>query len=130
MPLYSVTTEAGALSGDAKFKLAGNLTTFHSEYSGVPKNWVHVVFHDYAPGSGFTAGEASATAALTVLIRTGRSSDYKRALLKRLWELFQERNGRARRPDRHRHSGSAAQPSHGDGEDHARCRRPVIARSA
>ena len=98
MPLYSVTTEAGALSGEAKFKLAGNLTTLHSEYSGVPKNWVHVVFHDYAPGSGFTAGEASATAALTVLIRTGRSSDYKRALSKRLWELFQKQ--RARRTTR------------------------------
>jgi phenylpyruvate tautomerase PptA (4-oxalocrotonate tautomerase family) len=93
MPLYSVTTQAGVLSGEAKFKIAGNLTTFHSGYSGVPKNWVHVVFHDYAPGSGFTAGEASPTAALTVLIRTGRSSDYKRGLLKRLWELFQGATG-------------------------------------
>jgi phenylpyruvate tautomerase PptA (4-oxalocrotonate tautomerase family) len=45
MPLYSVTTQADVLSGEAKVKLAGNLTTFHSEYSGVPKNWVHVVFH-------------------------------------------------------------------------------------
>jgi len=93
MPRYSVTTQAGVLSGEAKVKLAGNLTTFHSEYSGVPKNWVHVVFHDYAPGSGFTAGEASSTAALTVLIRTGRSSDYKRGLLTRVWELMQEATG-------------------------------------
>lgn len=93
MPLYSVTTQADVLSGEAKVKLAGNLTTFHSRYSGVPKNWVHVVFHDYAPGSGFTAGKFSPTAALTVLIRTGRSSDYKRGLLKRLWELFQEATG-------------------------------------
>jgi phenylpyruvate tautomerase PptA (4-oxalocrotonate tautomerase family) len=89
MPLYTVTTQAGVLSGEAKAKLAAELTKFHSEYAGVPKNWVHVVFQDYAPGSGFTAGEASATAALTLLIRTGRSSDYKRGLLKRLWELLQ-----------------------------------------
>ena len=54
---------------------------------------VHVVFHDYAPGSGFTAGEVSATAALTLLIRTGRSPDYQRGLLKRLRELFQEATG-------------------------------------
>jgi phenylpyruvate tautomerase PptA (4-oxalocrotonate tautomerase family) len=93
MPLYSVTTQAGVLSGEAKVELAGNLTTFHSDYSGVPKNWVHVVFHDYARGSGFTAGEASPTAALTLLIRTGRSPDYKRGMLKRLWELFQEATG-------------------------------------
>jgi phenylpyruvate tautomerase PptA (4-oxalocrotonate tautomerase family) len=72
MPLYTVMTQAGALSGEAKAKLAGELTTLHSEYAGVPKNWVHIVFQDYAPGSGFTAGEASATAALTLLVRTGR----------------------------------------------------------
>jgi phenylpyruvate tautomerase PptA (4-oxalocrotonate tautomerase family) len=34
-------------SGEAKAKLAGELTRFHSEYAGVPKNWVHVVFQDY-----------------------------------------------------------------------------------
>jgi phenylpyruvate tautomerase PptA (4-oxalocrotonate tautomerase family) len=90
MPLYTVTTQAGVLSGEAKAKLAGDLTAFHSEYAGVPKNWVHVVFHDYAPGSGFTAGEPAATAALTLLIRTGRSPDYKRGMLRRLWDLLQE----------------------------------------
>jgi phenylpyruvate tautomerase PptA (4-oxalocrotonate tautomerase family) len=90
MPLYTITTQAGVLSGEAKAKLADELTNFHSEYAGVPKNWVHVVFQDYGVGSGFTAGEAAATAALTLLIRTGRSPDYKRGLLKRLWELLQE----------------------------------------
>jgi phenylpyruvate tautomerase PptA (4-oxalocrotonate tautomerase family) len=90
MPLYTITTQAGVLSSEAKAKLAGELTTFHSEYAGVPKNWVHVVFQDYWVGSGFTAGEAAATAALTLLIRAGRSPDYKRGLLKRLWELLQD----------------------------------------
>ena len=84
MPLYTITTQAGVLSGSAKAKLAGELTAFHCEYAGVPKNWVHVVFQDYAPGSGFTAGEASAAAALTLLIRTGRPAECKRELLKRL----------------------------------------------
>ena len=93
MPLYTITTQAGGLSRSAKAKLAGELTAFHSEYSGVPKNWVHIVFQDYAPGSGFTAGKVSATAALTLLIRTGRSPEYKRELLKRLWELFQDATG-------------------------------------
>jgi phenylpyruvate tautomerase PptA (4-oxalocrotonate tautomerase family) len=93
MPLYTVVTQAGALSGSAKAKLAGELTAFHSEYAEVPKNWVHVVFQDYPPGSGFTAGEAAATAALTLLIRTGRSAEYKRELLKRLWALLQDVTG-------------------------------------
>jgi phenylpyruvate tautomerase PptA (4-oxalocrotonate tautomerase family) len=69
------------------------MTALHSEYSGVPKNWVHIVYQDYAPGSGFTAGQPAATAALTLLIRTGRSPEYKRGLAKRLWELFQDATG-------------------------------------
>jgi len=93
MPLYTVTTQAGVLSSEAKAKLAGEMTTLHSEYSGVPKNWVHVVFQEYAPGNGFTAGQPAVTAALTLLIRTGRSPDYKRRLLKRLWELLQDATG-------------------------------------
>jgi phenylpyruvate tautomerase PptA (4-oxalocrotonate tautomerase family) len=93
MPLYTVITQAGVLNGNAKAKLADDMTTLHSECSGVPKNWVHIVFQDYAPGNGFTAGEPAATAALTVLIRTGRSPEYKRGLLKRLWELLQDATG-------------------------------------
>lgn len=93
MPLYTITTQTGVLNGEAKATLAGELTAFHSEYAGVPKNWVHVVFQDYPPGNGFTAGEAAETASLTLLIRTGRSADYKRGMLKRLWELLQDATG-------------------------------------
>ena len=93
MPLYTLITQDRVLSSDAKAKLAMELTILHSDYAGVPKNWVHVVFQDYAPGNGFTAGEPSATAALTLLIRTGRSPEYKRKLLQRLWTLFQSATG-------------------------------------
>jgi phenylpyruvate tautomerase PptA (4-oxalocrotonate tautomerase family) len=93
MPLYTVVTQAGVLGTEAKAELAGELTAFHSQYAGVPKNWVHIVFQEYEPGNGFTAGQASATAALTLLIRTGRSPEYKREMLKRLWDLFQKATG-------------------------------------
>ncbi|MGA7782111.1 MAG: tautomerase family protein [Paraburkholderia sp.] len=93
MPLYTLITQDGALSRDAKARLAMDLTTLHSDYAGVSKNWVHVVFQDYAPDSGFTAGEPAATAALTLLIRTVRSPEYKRELLQRLWTLFQTATG-------------------------------------
>ena len=93
MPLYSITTQAGVLDNPAKTDLAGKLTAFHAAYAGVPKNWVHVVFHEYPSGNGFTAGKPSPTAALTLLIRTGRSADYKREMLKRLWSLMQAATG-------------------------------------
>jgi phenylpyruvate tautomerase PptA (4-oxalocrotonate tautomerase family) len=93
MPLYTVMTRSGVLSDQAKAKFAAELTVFHSEYAGVPKNWVHIVFQDYALSDGFTAGKVSATASLTLLIRTGRSSEYKSEMLKRIWKLFQGATG-------------------------------------
>lgn len=93
MPLYTVTTQVGVLSDQGKANLAERLTQLHSEYAGVPKNWVHVVFNEYGIGNGFTAGHPSATAALTLLIRTGRTSEYKRELLMRLWRLLQSATG-------------------------------------
>jgi phenylpyruvate tautomerase PptA (4-oxalocrotonate tautomerase family) len=93
MPLYTIVTQTGVLGTEAKATLARELTAFHSEYAGVPKNWVHIVFQEYAPGNSFTAGELAATAALTLLIRVGRSPEYKRGMLKRLWQLLQDATG-------------------------------------
>jgi phenylpyruvate tautomerase PptA (4-oxalocrotonate tautomerase family) len=95
MPLYTVTTQIGVLSTAAKAKLAAELTTFHSEYAGTPKNWIHIVFQDYPQGNGFTAGRSSVTTAMTLLIRSGRSAEYKRGLLTRLWDLLQSATGAA-----------------------------------
>src|ERR1700675_1116131 len=93
MPLYTHPPPAGVLNSPAKADLADKLTGFHAEYAGVPKDWVHIVFHEFPIGSGFTAGRISPTAALTLVIRTGRSADYKREMLKRLWSLVQAATG-------------------------------------
>jgi phenylpyruvate tautomerase PptA (4-oxalocrotonate tautomerase family) len=89
MPLYTIATQTGVLNEGAKASLAEQLTTLHSEYAGVPKNWVHVIFQEYAVCCGFTAGQPAAAVSLTLLIRTGRSAEYKRELLARLWKLVQ-----------------------------------------
>lgn len=95
MPLYTVTTQSGTLDTAAKATLAAQLTAFHSSYAEVPADWVHIVFQDYAVGSGFTGGRPAATAALTLLIRDGRSAAYKRGLLEKLWALLQSATGAA-----------------------------------
>jgi phenylpyruvate tautomerase PptA (4-oxalocrotonate tautomerase family) len=93
MPLYTLMTQKGTLDSQAKTTLAQQLTSFHAEYAGVPKNWVHVIFQDFPPGDGFTAGEPAPAAALTLLIRTGRSAEYKREMLMQLWKMFQAATG-------------------------------------
>ena len=75
MPLYTIASQAGVLDNSAKSGLAERLTTLHSEYAQVPNNWVHVVFHEYPVGNGFTAGKVSPTVSLTLLIRSGRSAN-------------------------------------------------------
>lgn len=90
MPLYTVTTQSGALSHVAKSDLAARLTSMHCELSGVPRSWVHIIFQDYGVGSGFTAGQPAATVALTLLVRTGRSPEYLRHLVQQLWNLVQQ----------------------------------------
>ena len=93
MPLYTVTTQAGALSAAGKAGLAAHLTTLHCEFSGVPANWVHIIIQEYPVGNGFTAGKPAAAISLTLLIRTGRSPDYKRTLLTKLWQILQSVTG-------------------------------------
>jgi phenylpyruvate tautomerase PptA (4-oxalocrotonate tautomerase family) len=55
MPLYTITTQAHSLTDAAKASLATRLTTLHSGYANVPRNWFHVIFHDYQAGSGLAA---------------------------------------------------------------------------
>jgi phenylpyruvate tautomerase PptA (4-oxalocrotonate tautomerase family) len=89
MPLYTVSTQTGVLTDETRAALAESLTAFHCDYSGVARSWVHVIFQEYSPGRGYSAGSAAPAAALTLLIRTGRSVEYKRGLMKRLWEFLQ-----------------------------------------
>jgi phenylpyruvate tautomerase PptA (4-oxalocrotonate tautomerase family) len=93
MPLYTLMIPAGALSGQAKRGLAVELTDLHCALSGVPRSWVHVVFQEYEVANGFTAGAPAPVVALTLAIRTGRSAEYKRDFLKRIWALVQKATG-------------------------------------
>ena len=93
MPLYTIAVEAGRLDAAGRERLAQAITALHVEMSGVAPDWVHVIFHEFAPGYGFSAGRPAAAVSLTLLIRTGRSPDYKRRMLARLWDHVQAATG-------------------------------------
>jgi phenylpyruvate tautomerase PptA (4-oxalocrotonate tautomerase family) len=93
MPLYTVFTEEGVLSREAKAALAMEITDFHCKLSGVDRNFVKIVFASFPRGNGFVGGEDTAPVALTVLIRAGRSADYKTKMATELWTMVQRATG-------------------------------------
>jgi len=89
MPLYTISSQDGALSPEEQAALAAEITEFHCQMAGPDKAFVKIIFTTFAPGEGFVGGEAAAAVILTVLIRAGRSSDYKRDMLRKLWAILQ-----------------------------------------
>ena len=93
MPLYKIAAQEGSLSFEAKAALAKEITDFHCQVSGVGPAFVKVIFDTFPVGDGFVGGEAAAAVILTVLIRDGRSTDYKKNMLRRLWSILQRASG-------------------------------------
>jgi phenylpyruvate tautomerase PptA (4-oxalocrotonate tautomerase family) len=93
MPLYKIATQEGSLSSEAKAALASEITDFHCQMTGLDKAFVKIVFDTFPVGDGFVGGEAGAAVILTVLIRAGRSTDYKQNMLRQLWSRLQRATG-------------------------------------
>jgi phenylpyruvate tautomerase PptA (4-oxalocrotonate tautomerase family) len=93
MPLYTISTQEGMLSSDAKTALAAEITEFHCALSGVDKAFVKIIFNNFPHGDGFVGGAVASATSLTVLIRTGRSPEYKAAMATRLWTMLQRATG-------------------------------------
>lgn len=93
MPLYKITIGEGSLSLQAKAALAAEITDFHCRLTGLDKGFVKIVFECFPQGDGFVGGEAAKAVILTVLIRAGRSTDYKQDMLRSLWSMVQAATG-------------------------------------
>ena len=95
MPLYTIATQDGALSLEEKAALAAEVTDFHCQMTGLDKAFVKIIFDTFPAGAGFVGGESATAVVLTVLIRAGRSTDYKRNMLAKLWAMLQRATGAA-----------------------------------
>jgi phenylpyruvate tautomerase PptA (4-oxalocrotonate tautomerase family) len=93
MPLYTVITKNGSVADGTKAKIAEEITRIHTAVMKVPRSFVRVVFLSYPKGSGFSAGQASSTAAVNCVLRSGHSAAKKADALKQLWALFQNLTG-------------------------------------
>jgi phenylpyruvate tautomerase PptA (4-oxalocrotonate tautomerase family) len=93
MPLYTAITQEGAVSSEAKAKIAQEITRIHTTVMKVPKNFVRVVFLSYPEGAGFTGGEQAPTASLNCVLRSGHTLEDKTDMLQQLWKMFQSLTG-------------------------------------
>jgi phenylpyruvate tautomerase PptA (4-oxalocrotonate tautomerase family) len=93
MPLYTISTQEGVLTGDAKKRLAVEITEYHCKLTGLTKPFVKIIFDTFRAGDGFVGGEVNPAVVLTVLIRIGRTADYKMEMARKLWAMVQEATG-------------------------------------
>ena len=93
MPLYTAITQEGAVSSDAKARIAQEITRIHTTVMKVPKDFVRVVFLSYPEGAGFTGGEQAPTASLNCVLRSGHTLEDKTDMLQQLWKMFQSLTG-------------------------------------
>lgn len=83
MPTYTVSAHAGALSAEAKQRIASGITRTHNEVTGAPSFFAQVIFVDVAAGNWFMGGAPAAPSTVFVhgQIRGGRTAEAKQALL-------------------------------------------------
>ena len=61
--------------------------------AGLYKTLFKIIFEAFPAEHGFVGGELGAAVILTVLIREGRSADYKRQMLLQLWLTLKRATG-------------------------------------
>ena len=96
MPIYRASVPAGSLTRAQKEELAGAITDVHCERTGgTPRQFVHVIFTEVAPGDGFSGGEASTVSIIVGLIRSGRSEQVRTGLVTDITARWREITGQS-----------------------------------
>jgi phenylpyruvate tautomerase PptA (4-oxalocrotonate tautomerase family) len=96
MPIYQVAVNAGAFTALQRGEIAEAITVHHIEATGAPREFVHVVFSDIPAGNHFTAGRVDTGKVLiSGLIRSGRPTDVKQMLLRKISASFSRITGKA-----------------------------------
>ena len=96
MPIYTWTTQEGALSDVQRRALAKVVTDIHCNATGAPREFVRVIFSVYTRGSGFLGYTESAAAVLVCQIRAGRTLETKHSIMRQLNDAAMEIGGISR----------------------------------
>jgi len=91
MPVYQCCSPKGLLTKSAKAKIADEITTIHTNATGAPELYVHVLFHEIPEDDCFVARKPSAHSYLFGAVRHGRDLETRQAMLRefsRMWTRF------------------------------------------
>jgi phenylpyruvate tautomerase PptA (4-oxalocrotonate tautomerase family) len=80
MPVYTCTTAEDNLTAEQKSGVAGEITRIHSEVTGAPASFVHVVFQEVPAGDIYTNARPSRHLLVSGLTRAGRADAEKQRL--------------------------------------------------
>ena len=84
MPLYLCNAAKGALSDEAKSKIAADITRIHCEVTGAPPVFVHAFFLEEAPNQPLEDNKAFVFAS----IRAGRTEAQKEEIIDGITDSF------------------------------------------
>jgi len=93
MPIYEVLTTQGTLDEDKRERLAAHITKVHSEETGGPTDFVHVVFPELPAGHSYSAGSIAAPTIIRAQIRAGRAMEVRHAIIRRVFDFYTELTG-------------------------------------
>jgi phenylpyruvate tautomerase PptA (4-oxalocrotonate tautomerase family) len=95
MPIYQVMTPSATFDASLKPELAKAFTRIHASVTGAPAHFVHVVFSEVEPDSGFRGGEASRHTRIIGVVRAGRTPELIERLLTELSSEWHRITGQA-----------------------------------
>ena len=93
MPFYQFVIPTDSPSAGRKAEIARAVTDVHTSVTGAPERYVNVSFTEVAPGNLFVADTVVAQGRLVGIIRSGRSPEVKRQLIKGLAAAWSEVTG-------------------------------------
>lgn len=89
MPLYMCNSTKGAISSEAKAKIAADITRIHCDVTGAPPSFVHAFFVEDAPNRLLNGK----TAFLFGSIRAGRTDAQKEQIVREMSQSIHEHTG-------------------------------------
>lgn len=88
MPFYRVISEEGRITADKRNFIATRITDIHIEHAGGLRQFVTVIFEDYAKGYAFKNDAPASPLLVSGTIREGRDYEQKAKMLQDFSDLF------------------------------------------